>query len=120
MILDEGSIIILAVCWACALIFIAIALWAFKRKKPIHFWSGSTVKPEEITDVPAYNKENAIMWAVYAACFLLIGVMGLISTAAAGIFLTIVCTVGVYALYKNYKRIYNKYANASYEEKHIL
>ena len=27
----------------------------------MHFWSGSTVRPEEITDIPSYNRANGLM-----------------------------------------------------------
>ncbi len=52
-------------CWFCSLIFGVIALWAFKRKDPMNFWSGITVRPEEIDDIPSYNRVNSLMWATY-------------------------------------------------------
>lgn len=43
-------------------IFISIGIWAFLRKSPMHFWTGSTVMPEVLKDVKAYNRANGIMW----------------------------------------------------------
>ena len=37
-----------------------IGIYAWKRKKPMWFWSGSTVRESEITDIPAYNRANGI------------------------------------------------------------
>jgi len=68
-----------AIIWLCALGFGVIALWALLRKTPMTFWSGSTISPEEITDIPAYNRANAIMWGVYALCMFASGVISLFS-----------------------------------------
>lgn len=35
----------------CVLIFMGMGVWALIRKTPMHFWSGTTVKPETITDI---------------------------------------------------------------------
>jgi len=91
------------------MIFGFIALWSFKRKDPMHFWSGSTVKPEEIADVPAYNRANGIMWACYAASMLIAGILTQFTTSAGGIFMFIVCFPGLGVLIFVYYRIYNKY-----------
>ena len=98
-----------AVIWLCTLVFAAMALWAFKRSDPMHFWSGSTVKPEELTDVSAYNRANGVMWAVYAAGFFGAGVVSFFNLTAAGILTAILCLPGVIALIIAYKKIYSKY-----------
>ena len=98
-----------AVCGFCALLFAAVALWAFKRRGPMHFWAGSAVRPEEITDVPAYNRANGILWAVYAACMAAVGAVALAHVIAAAILLTIVCVPGVAVIFVVYKQIYRKY-----------
>ena len=41
-------------------LFTGIGIYAWKRKKPMWFWSGSTVRESEITDIPAYNRANGI------------------------------------------------------------
>ena len=48
----------------CGIVFVAIAIWAFCRKTPMHFWAGSTVCSESITDVKKYNLANGIMWII--------------------------------------------------------
>ena len=43
-----------------SLLFTGISIYACRRKKPMWFWSGSTVKESEITDIAAYNRANGI------------------------------------------------------------
>ena len=50
-----------AIVWGSSLIIGFISLWAFRRKTPMHFWAGATVKPEEINDIPAYNRANGFI-----------------------------------------------------------
>ena len=75
----------------------------------MHFWAGSTVEPDNITDIPAYNRANGIMWAVYAAVMVLSGLLGLFSITAGATVLVLACVPGVIILFIAYKRIYNKY-----------
>ena len=53
----------------CGIVFIAIGIWAFVRKTPMHFWAGSVVLPETITNVKKYNRANGIMWCVFSIIF---------------------------------------------------
>lgn len=50
----------------CSAIFTGIGIYAWKRKKPMWFWSGSSVKESEIRDIKAYNRANGIMWMIYS------------------------------------------------------
>ncbi|MDR2167589.1 MAG: hypothetical protein LBE35_07055 [Clostridiales bacterium] len=86
-----------------------VALWAFRRKDPMHFWAGKEVKPEEITDIAAYNRENGIMWAIFTASFVVAAVLSLFSVAAGGILVGILSTAGLVILIIVYKKIYGKY-----------
>lgn len=93
--------------------FAAIAIWAFKSKNPIHFWSGSTVRPEEITDIAAYNRANGLMWTVYAICMAVTGVLSLFSISIAAGLLIVISIPGTIVLILIYNKIYNKYRNAT-------
>jgi len=112
-----ANIIFAASCWFCSLIFCAIALWAFKRKDPMHFWSGSTVSPEEITDIPGYNRANGLMWTIYAICMALAGILSLFSIKTGAVLLVIIFVPGLGVLIAVYNRIYNKYKNTSFAYK---
>lgn len=108
-----GNIIFATICWLCSLIFGVIALWAFKRKDPMHFWSGSTVKPEEIADIPSYNRANGLMWAIYTLCMVVTGILSLFNIITGAILLVVICVPGIVILIVVYNRIYNKYRSTS-------
>ena len=99
----------------CAGIFYGIGVWAQKRKDPMHFYTGTTVDPKTISDVPAYNRENAIMWKTFSVPFWLsaVGAFGsiwaefLMKVSIA--LLTLGCTVGIGWLVWKYHRIHKKY-----------
>ena len=109
MFLDISNIFFCIICLLCALIFGVIALWAFKQQAPMTFWAGSTVKPEEIVDVSAYNKANGVMWSIYTACMILAGILSLFNLIAGVILLVVNCIPGVFVLIISYRRIYSKY-----------
>lgn len=108
-----ANILSAVICWLCSLIFGVIALWAFKRKDPMHFWSGSTVRPEEITDIPSYNRANGCMWAVFTFCMVVTGILFLFSMKIGAVLLVITCFPGIAVLIVVYRRIYNKYKRTS-------
>ncbi|AFS79302.1 hypothetical protein Curi_c23000 [Gottschalkia acidurici 9a] len=98
--------------WMCAMIFIVIGVFALNKKTPMHFWSGTKVKSEEISDIKSYNKSNGIMWISYGAIFVLADIISVIfNTNIGGILVAISSIVGVPILIIVYKRIYNKYKN---------
>lgn len=101
-----ANIIIAATCWLCSLISGLIALWAFKRKDPMHFWSGRTVRVEEISDIPSYNRANGLMWAIYTVCMVVAGILSLFSIRIGVILLVIICVPGIVVLIVAYNRIY--------------
>ena len=73
------------------------------------FWSGSSVSEDEISDIPAYNRANGIMWIVYSLVFWVSAFMGLKDISAAGIVLAVGCLGGIPLLAISYSRIYRKY-----------
>lgn len=93
----------------CGLAFIGIGIAAFRMKRPIHFWSGSVVKSEEVTDVKAYNKANGWMWLGYGSLFVLTAVVGFYKLTYGGIMLAIDTVPGLFILMSIYTRIEKKY-----------
>ena len=61
-----GMIIWLLCTWGCGALFLGIGIYAARREKPMWFWSGSTVDPKTVRDIPAYNRANGRMWTVYS------------------------------------------------------
>lgn len=102
-----------AICLLCSLPFGAIVIWSFKRKDPMHFWSGSTVNPEEITNISAYNRANGLMWLIYTICMVVASILSLFSILIGVILLVIICVPGTIALVIAYNRIYKKYRSTS-------
>ena len=110
-----GMIIMVLSNLICAGSFYGIGVLAAKRKEPMHFYSGSTVDPRSISDIPAYNRENAMMWKQFSLPFFLsaaCSVAGLWIKALqiAGLVILLVgCTVGIGWLLVRYNRILRKY-----------
>ncbi len=63
--MELGMVIWFLCVGGCALTFTGIGIYAYRRKEPMWFWSGSIVRKEELTDVQAYNHANGIMWILF-------------------------------------------------------
>ena len=103
------KVIWLVITIPCSLLFTGIGIYAWRRTKPMWFWSGSSVREDEITNVKAYNRENGIMWICYSAVFWISTIMCIWSVSTAGILLTVGCLGGIPLLVIAYNRIYRKY-----------
>ena len=103
------SIVWLVIMAPVSLLFTGLGIYACKRKKPMWFWSGSTVEESEITDVPAYNRANGILWLAFSAIFWVSTVLGCLHMKTGGIILIAGCALGVPILPIVYGRIYQKY-----------
>ena len=81
-----GNIIWLVIMIPTSMLFTGIGIYAWRRKKPMWFYSGSTVGENEIEDIPRYNRANGIMWLVFSFVFWISTILGLFNMAAGGIF----------------------------------
>ena len=99
------------------MLFTGIGVYAWKRKKPMWFWSGSTVKESEISNIAAYNRANGIMWLVFSLVMWISTILGVMNMKAGGILLIAGCIIGVACIigvpllpivygkiYRNYKK----------------
>ena len=93
----------------CSAVFTAIGIYAWQRKKPMWFWSGSTVEESEIADIPAYNRANGRMWIIFSLPLWLSAFLGLRNDVAALILLIAGFVIGLPLLVAAYRRIYEKY-----------
>ena len=73
------------------------------------FWSGSTVREYEITDIPAYNRANGKMWIAYSLVFWISLILGIFNVSVAGIVLGVGCLGGIPVLIVVYGKIYARY-----------
>ena len=103
------NIIWLIIMIPVSLLFTGIGIFAWQRKKPMWFWSWSTVKGSEISDVAAYNRANGIMWLVFSLIMWVSTVLGAMNMKAGGILLTAGCIIGVPLLPVVYGKIYQKF-----------
>ncbi len=74
-----GSVIGIIVCLLTYLVLILIfgglGFYTLKKKTPMHFWAGTTVKNEENINISEYNKKNAVMWFLCAGLSLIDGII---------------------------------------------
>ena len=106
------AVIWLVIMLPVSLLFTGIGIYAWRRKKPMWFWSGSTVKESEISDIAAYNRANGIMWLAFSLIMWLSTVLGAMNMKAGGILLIAGCVVAVPLLPIVYEKIYRKYKTA--------
>lgn len=110
-----GMIVMCATSFGSGGLFHAIGIWAGKRKGPMNFYSGTPVDPSTISDIPAYNRENAKMWKEYAIPYWLSGVLEISSifcnplSVAAVIMMVCSATLGIGWLIWRYTKICNTY-----------
>ncbi len=92
-----------------SIFFTCLGVFAWRRKKPMWFYSGSEVKEEEISDIPAYNRANGIMWLAFSGVFWISTVLGIFRQSIAGVFVAVGVLAGIPVLVMVYSRIYKKY-----------
>lgn len=107
-----GKIIGFISCALCAVPFFMIAVSHKDSKEPIPFWSGDTNLKEKIQNVNDYNREMALVYKKYAIAFLIAGIGFMVTPIAGSILLCIDCTLGIYLIYKKYKRLSDVYSHA--------
>lgn len=104
-----GNIIWLVIMIPTSMLFTGIGIYAWRRKKPMWFYSGSTVGENEIEDIPRYNRANGIMWLVFSFVFWISTILGLFNMAAGGIVLMVGSIMGIPLLPITYSKIYKKF-----------
>ena len=104
-----GNYVFSAVTALCGAVFTGLGIFAWRRKKPMWFWSGSVVRESEISDIPAYNRANGIMWLAFSAVFYAAAVSGAFRAELGGTVLSAGCLAGIPALIITYRSIYKKY-----------
>ena len=106
-----GNIVVLLCNLFCSITFVAISIWARKRTSPMHFYSGTSIDPRTVSDIPAYNKANAKMWMIFSIPFMLSLVLNLLAFFIPMLFVVSVilvaldCTAGIAWLMIEYNRI---------------
>ncbi|MDO4332248.1 MAG: hypothetical protein Q4C58_06115 [Eubacteriales bacterium] len=105
-----GRIAGLISCIMCAIPFFIVAIYSKDSKEPINFWSGDTTLKGKIKNIKDYNRKMALLYKKCSAAFLITGI-GFIVTPVVGVILICFdCTLGIYLMYRNYKRILSLYS----------
>ena len=105
----KDNIIWLFIMIPVSLLFTGLGVFAWRREKPMWFWSGSTVKESEISDIPAYNRANGIMWLAFSLLMWISTILGAMNMKTGGIVLIAGSAISVPALTVVYGMIYRKY-----------
>ena len=105
----KENIIWLLIMAPVSLLFTGLGIYAMRRKKPMWFWSGSSVREEDIKDVAAYNRANGIMWLCFSALLWISAILGFLKRESAGPVLLVSCLLSVLLLPVVYGRICKKY-----------
>ena len=104
-----GIIVMVFCSLLCGGTFFGLGIWAGKSKRPVHFYSGTTVDPNTVSDIPAYNLENSKMWMIYSVPFWMSGVVSFFHVGIAAIIMSAACIPGFLWLIFRYRRICKKY-----------
>ncbi|MCR4648777.1 MAG: hypothetical protein K5776_06840, partial [Lachnospiraceae bacterium] len=103
------TIVWLVVMVPISLLFTGIGIYAWNRKKPMWFWTGTEVSEDEIKDVRAYNRANGLMWIAFSLVFWVSTILGIFQIKWAGIFMIIGGIGGGFLVMLSYVLIYKKY-----------
>ena len=104
-----GIIIWCITVFGCAILFYGIGIYAEKREKPMWFWAGTNVDEKKISDVKAYNAENAKMWKIYSLWFFASGIIYFWHSGISILLLVLGCTLGIGILVATFNKIEKKY-----------
>ena len=104
-----GHIIGLICCLLCALPFFVLAAFGKDSDEPINFWSGDTTLKSKVRDVKGYNKEMSALYNQYGAAFVIAGLGCLILPVTGVILIGLNSTLGLYLVYRKYRKILQMY-----------
>ena len=105
-----GGIVGLVFCLMCAVPFLIISVTNKDSKEPINFWSGDTTLKSKVKNVAGYNNKMATLYKRCAIAFLISGIGFLISFFMGVIMICFDYTLGIYLMYRSYKKILNLYS----------
>ena len=105
-----GRIVALVSCLLCAIPFLIISKYEKDSRDPVPFWSGDTSLKAKVTNVHEYNKEMCSLYQKCAIAFLITGLSFLANVPVGVILLGFDCSLGIYIVYRQYKKILSKYS----------
>jgi len=88
----------------CAVPFLIIAVYGKGSREPIGFWSGDKILKDKVKNVPKHNKGMATLYKKCAIAFLLASIGCMIAMSVGVVTIGFDCTVGIYLVYRSYKK----------------
>ncbi len=113
-----GKVIMCGSFLMCSFPFLIISLCNKENEiTPIVFWAGSESElKNQVKDIKGYNREMAALYMKCAIAFICGGVGALVYPMIGIVILVFNCTLGIYLVFRNYKRILLKYSSVSKNE----
>ncbi len=105
-----SRIIGLVACLICAVPFFIIAVYKRDSKEPINFWSGDKTLKSKVKNVSEYNYQMTTLYKKGALAFLIAGIGFLIHPILGLVLVCCNCTLGIYLMYRSYKKILSSYS----------
>ena len=105
-----GGIIGFISCIMCAVPFLIISVYNKDSREPINFWAGDTTLKSRVKNVHEYNIEMASLYKKCAIAFFISGIGCLINMTIGIILVCLDCTLGIYIVYREYKKILEMYS----------
>lgn len=90
--------------------FLIISIYNKNSDEPINFWSRDTTLKAKVKNVCDYNREMAMLYRKCAIVCLITGIMFLFVPVIGVIMVCLDCTVGIYLVYRKYKKILELYS----------
>lgn len=105
-----GKVIVFVCCLLCAIPFLIIAHFNKHSDIPINFWSGDDSLKDKVTNVAKYNARMAKLYRNCSIAFITTGICCFVLPIIGVILLCLECTVGIYIVYRKYKKILNEFS----------
>ena len=94
----------------CAVPWWGIAKFGKDGKDPISFWSGDASLKGKVKDIPAYNREMAKVYTIYGWAMFASVIGAMVHVVAGLVIMGLDITVGLFLVYRAYKKILAKYS----------
>lgn len=106
------NVIILAT--LLAILFIAIGIYAYRRKEAMWFWSSPTYQMQQVKfrDTMTFNHKTGIMWILFGIAFFLptpIRYLKLIKESVFIMMLSCILTIGLLSMMMYWHHLYQTY-----------
>lgn len=100
----------LIACVMCAIPFLIVSIYNKDSKEPINFWSGDTTLKGKVKNIKDYDRDMALLYKQCSIAFLITAAGFMVMPIIGIILIGLDCTLGIYVMYKKYKRILNRYS----------